>query len=77
MPERQGTRDVVVDYVNGRLVPPQKKALIEALAWTRQADREQLKMYARKVADWYTIQESTTKLLALYQKLLLVKKLCG
>lgn len=63
-----GAREVVRDYVNGRLLPRTEiRRFSQALLWIAQhADRRRLRTAARQTAEMFSIQRSTLRLLELY-----------
>jgi endonuclease/exonuclease/phosphatase family metal-dependent hydrolase len=68
-----GAREVVVDRVNGRLLPNERQAsFADALAWVAHrsaAEREALRQAARRTADEFSMQRTADKALALYERL--------
>lgn len=69
-----GVRDVVIDGVNGRLLPIESEAdFAEALAWFSglgKRDRDSLRAEARAVAAQYTIDACVERALSAYAKLI-------
>jgi glycosyltransferase involved in cell wall biosynthesis len=68
-----GVREVIKNYVNGRLVPkPDQKKFVEALEWSLNLSASRLKMikqHAQNGAKKYSIRNCTVRMLKVYKQL--------
>ncbi len=66
-----GAREVVRDYVNGRLLPrPEIRRFSQALMWiAHHADRRRLRTAARQTAELFSAERSCQRLVELYDQI--------